>query len=61
MPLKVRIGGLMRCCIETLKELDERGELPTEPGSTVHCLYEKPEKPDSMRLANDGVWEWSGS
>lgn len=46
----VRIGGLMRCCTETLRVSAEWAK----EGQVVACLY----CPDSMRL-RDGAWEWN--
>ena len=56
MPYKVHIGGLLRCCLATLEELDELGQLPTEAGSLVTCKYCKQE---SLILEDDYVWRWS--
>jgi hypothetical protein len=46
----VRIGGLMRCCLETIREYDK----PGVEGDIVNCKYCS----SSMRF-RDGVWEWN--
>lgn len=57
--LRVRHGGLMRCCLATLRETAEIGILPWQVGvATLDCKYEKPGNAQ-MRLAADGVWEWN--
>ena len=48
---KVRIGGLYRCCLETLEESNPFGI----EGDEISCVY----CGDYMRF-NDGAWEWSG-
>lgn len=47
---KIRIGGLMRCCLETL---DERTE-PGAEGDEQACKYCS----HSARF-RDGAWEWN--
>lgn len=47
----VRIGGLLRCCIETIRVY----EGPEERGTIVTCLHcHQP----TIIMAYDGVWEW---
>jgi hypothetical protein len=46
----VRIGGLMRCCTETLRV--DAGW--AKEGQVINCLY----CPSAMRL-RDGAWEWN--
>ena len=54
----IRIGGLLRCCIQSVHEYE--GE--EIPGVTViPCTVSDPapgQRPDTIRLAEDGVWEW---
>lgn len=49
--LPIRIGGLMRCCLETYYT----AKLKTEKeGAVLHCKY----CANSMRVS-DGAWEWA--
>lgn len=53
---KVRHGGLMRCCIQSLdQEMSERPEDPKE-GDRHTCQYCKEEHGMIFR---DGAWEWA--
>lgn len=58
---KIRIGGLMRCCIETVNILyaENPGMAATE-GQTLQCKY-APEDPDHRMRFRDGAWEWDRS
>ena len=54
---KVRIGGLMRCCLASLDDyLDNSDTYPSE-GDLLACAYH-PEKPVMIFRAD--VWEWIG-
>jgi hypothetical protein len=48
-PLPIRIGGVMRCCVATVREWT--GE-PNE-GTTLPCNF----CASQMRV-RDGAWEW---
>ena len=48
----VRIGGLMRCCLETLAEY----EGPEDEGTELTCRYEHIVR----MVVRDGVWQWVG-
>lgn len=48
---RIRIGGLMRCCLQTISECTAI----VGPGSVLSCRFCS----DSMRVARDGVWEWN--
>jgi hypothetical protein len=53
---RMRIGGLLRCCIEST----QRYEGPMIAGQTaIPCLYHDTDTPN-IRIADDGVWEWVG-
>jgi hypothetical protein len=52
---KVRQGGLMRCCIQTLIEDMERD---VQVGDTIDCKYET-SCDEQMIVAEDGVIEWN--
>ena len=56
MIYNVRIGGLMRCCIDTL---DTHDNLPTIPGDTLCCKHGCNNGKPTLLLAEDGVWEWT--
>jgi hypothetical protein len=49
----IRIGGLLRCCVETFRDAQTQGTLPAS--GVLPCKYCK----SSLRLADDGVWEWN--
>ncbi len=54
----VRIGGLMRCCTDTLW-----GHYPAGPariaveGQKLQCKH-APGNPDHVMRFRDGAWEW---
>jgi hypothetical protein len=48
-PLK--IGGLMRCCAQTIDSHDDTRD---EEGATVKCWH-----CDSSMILKNGVWEWN--
>lgn len=47
--VSIRIGGLMRCCIETVRAVGAGRE-----GETVEC-----EHCAHRMVWHDGAWEWS--
>jgi hypothetical protein len=51
---KVRIGGLMRCCIESLSDA------PAEPneGDTFRCKWCSDE---AGMVFRDGAWQWAAA
>lgn len=51
---RVRVGGLMRCCLQTLALSEE----PSSIGTVLDCQYEKPGNA-TMVVAADGIWEWN--
>ncbi len=53
---RIRIGGLMRCCIETIRTTDIR----TDIGEVLQCKFtDDPDDPGHrLIVADDGVWEW---
>lgn len=54
MECKIYIGGLMRCCTQTLREaMAKATELPKE-GDTLSCQWCK-----NGMVYTDG-WRWSG-
>ncbi len=57
-PDRVRIGGLMRCCLETIDDLypDGRTAIATE-GQALQCKY-APDNPEHRMIFRDGAWEW---
>jgi len=54
---RINIGGMLRCCVATLNEMDLDTEV--ENGQTLDCKYEK-ENNQSMIL-EDGIWKWNES
>ena len=55
---KVRIGGLMRCCLETLSGLYPNGpdKIATE-GQRLRCKYASEMEHGDM-VFRAGAWEW---
>jgi len=52
---RVRGGGLMRCCLRSLDELEmTAAEMPKE-GEKLHCIYCSHDM-----IYRDGAWEWAG-
>lgn len=52
---RLRIGGVLRCCAETLNETVF--ESPPKEGDTLHCKYHTDEI--SSLIFRDGAWEWN--
>lgn len=50
-PRKIRVGGLMRCCMATIDELPD--DTPEEDGHTVACKH----CGGPIRFFR-GAWEW---
>lgn len=46
----LQIGGVMRCCVETINEFDDS---QSKEGDTVKCKYCE----DKLTL-QDGKWQW---
>jgi hypothetical protein len=57
VPYRVRPGGLMRCCIETLTEAMKNATTEPKDGDTMLCAYCKPE--NGGMIFRDGAWEWN--
>ena len=55
--LFMHIGGMMRCCAESLNEYEEDSVLPTEFGSEIKCKYCK----EDLYLDEGGAWGMSMS
>lgn len=55
-PFRVRIGGLFRCCMQTLDVKAAEGSLKGEEGERVTCLYCKKE----TMVFHDGAYQWVG-
>lgn len=51
---KIHIGGLMRCCINTVYTLDPDGDYQD---GEYDCKYEEPG--NAQILLKDGVWQWN--
>lgn len=55
---KIRIGGLMRCCIETVGDLYPDGPAQTaHQGQILQCKYAE-DNPEHRMIFRDGAWEW---
>lgn len=55
MQRRVREGGLLPCCMEELTRYSGTEAVGTELVCAVH-----PADGNTMVVAADGVWEWSG-
>jgi hypothetical protein len=54
----IRVGGLMRCCIESVEDLYPHGPgLVADEGQQLPCKY-NPDDPDHRMIFRDGAWEW---
>jgi hypothetical protein len=51
----VQTGGLYRCCLKTLFDID--GETEIEDGRVLDCKFEKPG--NNKIICKDGVWRWN--
>jgi hypothetical protein len=57
-PDGLRIGGLMRCCTETVNDLYPDGPAAqAEEGQVLQCKY-NPDNPGHRMLFREGAWEW---
>jgi hypothetical protein len=53
---RLRIGGVMRCCLQTWQVSKVTGALDdAEPGDLLPCRY----CDQTLMLAEDGIWEWN--
>lgn len=52
--LRVRQGGLLRCCLASLAMCEDEVDV----GDVLDCRYEDPGNANLV-LANDAVWEWN--
>ncbi len=53
---RIRHGGLLRCCLESLGRQLSESELEPAVGTVLTCEY--CHKPTLIR-AVDGAWEWN--
>lgn len=52
--LRIRMGGLLRCCIDTLYAMHDDGTLDAADEAGARCRW----CPGEMRFV-DGAWEWA--
>ena len=52
---KVSIGGLMRCCLDTIDTLDTTVDYPD--GHIIDCKHET--KGNKNIILKDGIWQWN--
>jgi hypothetical protein len=52
---RVRSGGLMRCCLSALDELQATSAETPKEGDKVRCIC-----CSHSMLYRDGAWEWAG-
>lgn len=53
---RVRHGGLLRCCLQSLDDAMVATETPPKDGDTVKCQYCSDEYGMVFR---DGAWQWA--
>jgi hypothetical protein len=51
----INTGGMLRCCVATIDELDKNMDFPD--GLVLDCKYESPR--NKSILLKDGVWQWN--
>jgi len=51
----IKTGGMLRCCITTVQELDPEQEF--ENGLELDCKYEKAGNKSIILI--DGAWQWN--
>jgi hypothetical protein len=56
--IRVREGGLMRCCIESIRLDTESRTTPPKEGEILVCRIHQAEPDDSM-VFRAGAWEWA--
>lgn len=54
---KINIGGLMRCCIQTIVELDPDKEYID--GTIIDCKFEA--DGNKQIVLKDGIWQWNNN
>lgn len=53
---QVRIGGLMRCCLQTLNEFYPDGPAKkAQEGQRLHCRFCR----TGEMVFRDGAWQWA--
>lgn len=57
--VKVRLGGLMRCCLATLDEAMLATDTVPKEGDRLACKYHDKGDGDTM-VFHDNAWEWVG-
>jgi len=56
---RVHPGGLMRCCLETLRVLYPDGPASVaHEGDKLHCQYAEADNDLHKMRFKDGYWEW---
>jgi hypothetical protein len=53
--IDVYIGGLMRCCTQTIRDMDD-SDIPNTPGTIVPCAY----CDNEMYVDREGAIRWAG-
>lgn len=54
---RVKIGGLMRCCTQTLAEYLQNATEPSKEGQTLDCKHEQ--AGNAQMIFRNGAWEWN--
>ena len=52
---KINMGGMLRCCIDTINTLDE--SIDYQNKIIIDCKHEKPGNQSIILL--DGIWQWN--
>lgn len=53
---RVKHGGLLRCCLESLDVAMVAAKVPPKEGDTLKCSYCS--DPDGM-VFREGAWQWA--
>jgi len=54
---RIKIGGLMRCCMDTWDEHCEQDGPACVDGETLQCKYSSDPIHNMIRIA--GIWKWN--
>lgn len=53
---RVRHGGLMRCCLQSLDDAMAAAPEPPKEGDTLHCRFHDD---NGGMIFRGGAWEWN--
>lgn len=56
---RIRPGGLMRCCLDSLDDAMVEAVVAPQEGDTVNCAYHDPPDDPPTMIFKAGAWEWN--